>query len=140
MGNGDEENLGRLLRLKGCERPGGDFWNSFDGKFQARRLALLVRRPFWMRLIGKLRRIFRPSVATLGIGGVVCVLLFSWPKNFPGNTVTGTRELLMVALASNVDDGVFIEEDFGDAGGDFCYVSELLPSGDHGPLLVACNF
>ncbi|MEX0322861.1 MAG: hypothetical protein AB3N63_11925 [Puniceicoccaceae bacterium] len=51
-----------LLRIKRDERPGADFWESFESDFQRRRLNALVessskRNPFWM-----------PGLRTVAIG------------------------------------------------------------------------
>ena len=40
-----EITLESLLKLKKHERPGGDFWDSFDNDFQRRRLNALVEKP-----------------------------------------------------------------------------------------------
>jgi hypothetical protein len=135
MDDGDGK-LRQLLRLKGCERPAVGFWEAFEGEFQSRRLGLLVREAPLARLCRRLRRALRPSVALLGTACAALLLTLA-----PGPRGAGSlppSEFFSLALVRDVDEGVFIDDDFGDVVGDVCYVSEL-PIGRR-PLLTACNF
>ena len=54
--------LEALLKLKRNERPGGEFWDSFERDFQRRRLHALVEKPSFSDFI------WSPAMKTLAIG------------------------------------------------------------------------
>lgn len=96
--NKPDVTLEALLKLKREERPGGEFWDSFERDFQRRRLHALVEKPAFSDIL------WNPVMRTLAIG-LPALLLVAVSVFWSQGRLTSHQDTLAATTAPTLDTG-----------------------------------